>query len=353
MQGGVGDFTRELARALKDLRQDVTVITASSISGQVAGSPVPVEPIIPNWTHVCWRVIADATRRLKLDVLNIQYEPAAYSMQVGVNLFPWWYRRQRERVPVVTTFHDLLVPYLFPKAGALRWKIVELLAHRSDAVIVTNEEDRLKLQTSNFKLQTPNSKLHLIPIGSNIRPSLPPGFDRNRERAAWGATRNDWLAAYFGFLSMSKGGLTLMRSCSSVRDYLCEHSRCQRIARKVNRRQARVQLVAFVSRLADFVLPETESDMALLEDEACAAVLEGDQQWGLSMQMTWDDRILLRFYYFLSGGCTWNDYNAEPRVYDYALSSKSAALLHYRLLYHNYLLVERPVYWQPSKREPI
>jgi hypothetical protein len=148
-------------------------------------------------------------------------------------------------------------------------------------------------------------------------------------------------------------GLTLMRSCSSVRDYLCEHSRCQRIAGKVNRRQARVQLVAFVSRLADFVLPETESDMALLEDEACAAVLEGDQQWGLSMQLTWDDRILLRFYYFLSGGCTWNDYNAEPRVYDYALSSKSAALLHYRLLYHNYLLVERPVYWQPSKREPI
>ncbi len=215
MQGGVGDFTRELGRALKDLGHDVTVITASSISGQIAGSPIPVEPIIPKWTHVCWRMIADATRRLKLDVLNIQYEPTAYSMQVGVNLFPWWYRRQRERVPVVTTFHDLLVPYLFPKAGALRWKIVELLARRSDAVIVTNEEDRLKLsnlQLPNLKLQTSNFKLHLIPIGSNIRPSLSPDFDRNRERAAWGASKNDWLAAYFGFLSMSKGGLTLMRS---------------------------------------------------------------------------------------------------------------------------------------------
>ena len=205
MQGGVGDFTRELARALTNLRHDVTVITASRISGQIAGSPAPVEPIIPKWTHVCWRVIADATRRLKLDVLNIQYEPAAYSMRVGVNFFPWWYRRQPNHVPVVTTFHDLLVPYLFPKAGPLRWKVVEFLARRSDAVIVTNEEDRLKLQTSNFKL-------HLIPIGSNIRPSLPPDFDRNRERAAWGASKNDWLAAYFGFLSMSKGGLTLMRS---------------------------------------------------------------------------------------------------------------------------------------------
>ena len=210
LQGGVGDFTRELARSLANLGHDVTVITASRMSGQITGSPVPVEPIIPKWTHACWRVIGDAARRLKLDVLNIQYEPAAYSMQVGINLFPWWYRRQRERVPVVTTYHDLLVPYLFPKAGPLRWKIVELLARHSDAVIITNEEDRLKLQTSNFKI--PNLNLYLIPIGSNIHPSLPLDFHRNHERARWRAGENDWLMAYFGFLNMSKGGLTLLRA---------------------------------------------------------------------------------------------------------------------------------------------
>ena len=53
--------------------------------------------------------------------------------------------RRRIKVPIVSTFHDLLVPYLFPKAGPLRWKVVEYLARRSDAVIVTNEEDRARL----------------------------------------------------------------------------------------------------------------------------------------------------------------------------------------------------------------
>ena len=231
MQGGVGDFTHELAHALMELGHEVAVITSSGVAGHAADSPIRIEAIVPKWTRAGWRIIADTARRLDLDVLNIQYEPAAYAMQVGINLFPWWYRRQPNHSPVVTTFHDLLVPYLFPKAGRLRWKVVEFLARRSDAVIVTNEEDRLTLVasnlqplTSNFQpptsnlqlptsnLQPPISNLHLIPIGSNIPPSLPLDFDRNRERARWGAGENDWLAAYFGFLGMSKGGLTLMRS---------------------------------------------------------------------------------------------------------------------------------------------
>ncbi|HEY4691644.1 MAG TPA: glycosyltransferase [Anaerolineae bacterium] len=207
MQGGVGDFTRELARALIDLGHAVVVIMSSSVPPLV-DSPVQVEPIISKWNLSCWRAISDAARRLRLDVLNIQYEPAAYAMQIGINFFPWWYRRQSNRVPVVTTFHDLRVPYLFPKAGPLRWKIVDLLARHSDAVIATNEEDHLALSSklTNYPI------IHLIPIGSNIPPSLPLGFDRERERARWGASDHDWLIAYFGFLSMSKGGLALLRS---------------------------------------------------------------------------------------------------------------------------------------------
>lgn len=210
MHGGVGDFTRELARALTELGHQVVVITSSKVKAPAIDAPIPVEAIVPRWTRACWRIVAEAARRLHLDVLNVQYEPAAYSMQVGINLFPWWYKRQPGHVPVVTTFHDLLVPYLFPKAGPLRWKVVQLLARRSDAVILTNEEDRLKAAHSSFA--APVSNLHIVPIGSNIHPSLPPDFDRGRERAKWGAGENDWLVAYFGFLNMSKGGLTLMRA---------------------------------------------------------------------------------------------------------------------------------------------
>ncbi|HLF27858.1 MAG TPA: glycosyltransferase family 4 protein [Anaerolineae bacterium] len=208
LQGGVGDFTRELARALVELGHQVVVITSSQVGVQEDSPAIRVEAIVPKWTRTCWRLIAEAAQRLELDVLNLQYEPAAYAMQVGVNLFPWWYRRQPNPSPVVTTFHDLLVPYLFPKAGRLRWKVVEFLARHSQAVIVTNAEDLLTLTN----LQLPISNLHLIPIGSNIYPVLPPGFDRDRERRRRGASANDWLIAYFGFLSMSKGGLTLLRA---------------------------------------------------------------------------------------------------------------------------------------------
>jgi len=216
LQGGVGDFTRELGRALTQIGHAVVVVTSSPVKGEAPDSPLPVERIVPRWTNACWPILAEAVRRLRLDVLNIQYEPAAYSMQIGINLFPWWFKRQSNRVPVVTTFHDLLVPYLFPKAGSLRRKIVELLARHSQAVIVSNEEDRLQLtsQLANSAGRGASSRhtVHLIPIGSNIHPILPSGFDRDRERARWGAGRHDWLIAYFGFLNMSKGGLTLLRA---------------------------------------------------------------------------------------------------------------------------------------------
>ena len=217
LHGGVGDFTREVARALAALNHEVAILTSARLSGSISETGIRVEAVVPNWNRSCWRALAGASRRLGLEVLNIQYEPAAYAMQAGINLFPWWYRRQPRPVPVVTTFHDLLVPYLFPKAGPLRRKIVEFLARHSQAVIVTNEEDRLALSN----LQPPVSNLQLIPIGSNIRPALPPDFDSRRERARWGARPGDWLAAYFGFLSMSKGGLTLMRAIGLlVRDGL-------------------------------------------------------------------------------------------------------------------------------------
>ena len=109
------------------------------------GDGVRVHRVVKSWGLGCWRHIADMARRKHLDVLNIQYEPAAYAMQVGVNFLPSRTARRLIKAPIVTTFHDLLVPYLFPKAGPLRWKVVEYLARHSDAMIVTNEEDRDRL----------------------------------------------------------------------------------------------------------------------------------------------------------------------------------------------------------------
>jgi glycosyltransferase involved in cell wall biosynthesis len=111
----------------------------------------------------------------------------------------------------VATFHDLRSPYLFPKAGPLRWQTVLALARGSDACVITNPADWLRLSNTGLA-----PRLLPIPIGSNIRKEPPADFDRDRQRAAWGVGQNDWLLAYFGFLNVNKGGETLVRALAEL-----------------------------------------------------------------------------------------------------------------------------------------
>jgi hypothetical protein len=72
-------------------------------------------------------------------VVNIQYQPAAYNMNsAAINFLPW---RLKNVVKTAVTFHDLRVPYLFPKAGRLRQTAVNFLARSADGVIATNPAD--------------------------------------------------------------------------------------------------------------------------------------------------------------------------------------------------------------------
>jgi glycosyltransferase involved in cell wall biosynthesis len=109
---------------------------------------------------------------------------------------------------VVVTFHDLKVPYLFPKAGPLRQWVVWMLARRANGVIVTNREDQLRVSD----LRPPISDLARIPIGSNIAPSPPAGYRRDTERARWSIEPDDLLLGYFGFLNESKGSEELIEA---------------------------------------------------------------------------------------------------------------------------------------------
>ncbi|MCX7682847.1 MAG: glycosyltransferase, partial [Anaerolineae bacterium] len=202
MEGGVGDFTAQLAQALAALGHDVHVLTGRS-EGPVANR-FRVHRTIENWKWGCWKQILQVAGEAELEVLNVQYQAAAYGMHPAINFLP----RHPHRPPVAVTFHDLKVPYLFPKAGPLRWQVVRMLALRADGVIVTNREDYLRLQP-----ELPTQRLNLIPIGSNIPATPPPGYDRAAERARWGVGAGDLLLGYFGFLNESKGVEDLVRGC--------------------------------------------------------------------------------------------------------------------------------------------
>lgn len=215
-QGGIGDFTRELARALVMLGHEAQVITSQPpLADRLqAEDGLVIQRVITSWGARCWGQIGGVFRRERFDVLNIQYEPAAYAMRVGVNFLPSAWVSRQFRVPIITTFHDLLVPYLFPKAGPLRWKVVEYLARHSDAAIVTNAEDHARLAGSRL----PTSNLYTIPIGSNIDRAKAGKFDGAVERAHWGIHLDELVIGYFGFLNLSKGGEDLMQTLKALSD---------------------------------------------------------------------------------------------------------------------------------------
>ncbi len=204
MQGGVGDYTRELALALCDLGCEVHVATSTT------GGPVPgltVHPVVERWNWGCWGTLLKLIERHAPAVVHIQYQAAAYAMHPAINLWPRSLRRAGANRPrTAVTFHDLKVPYLFPKAGRLRRWVVNELARTSDAAITTNREDFENLEP---ELPSPPA---LIPIGSNIAPALPTGYDRDLWRARWGVGPGDLLLCFFGFVNDRKGVDTLLRA---------------------------------------------------------------------------------------------------------------------------------------------
>lgn len=202
MQGGVGDFTRELARELAALGHEVHILTRAGCQADDLPAGCVLYPLVDRWDWSIAGRLRAWVQRNGLQVLNLQYQAAAYDMHPAVNLLPG----HLQGAPLVVTFHDLKVPYLFPKAGPLRWQAVRWLARRAAGVIVTNREDQQRIES-----QFAGRPLAVIPIGSNIAPTPPAGYDRAAWRRQLNVEPGETLIGYFGFLNESKGGEELLR----------------------------------------------------------------------------------------------------------------------------------------------
>ena len=226
MEGGVGAFSQALARTLAAGGHEIHVITgrvagltadpSPSLRASRPGLREPVErdggrlhPVVRRWRWPALAQVAEVVERYELDLVNIQYQAAAYDMgSPAINFLPW---RLKGLVKSVVTFHDLRVPYLFPKAGRLRAAAVRFMARQAHGAIVTNAPDCEAL-----RLEIGDRRLCQIPIGSNIEVYRPNHIEVAEARELLGLNEGDCLLGYFGFLHESKGADVLVQALSGL-----------------------------------------------------------------------------------------------------------------------------------------
>lgn len=203
LEGGVGNYTDILSRRLFTQGHQVFVFSDSRAEQQ--NDAIPVQCLEGKWRWNSVQQVRQWAQANQLDVLNLQYQTAAFNMSPIIHFLP-----QLLQTPLVTTFHDLRVPYLFPKAGPLRHWIVMHLAHVSDGVIASDPQDFARLR------DLPLAKL--IPIGSNIPADLPEGYERQVLRKQAGLNVDEYLLGFFGFINHSKGYDTLLNALRNLLD---------------------------------------------------------------------------------------------------------------------------------------
>lgn len=205
MRGGIAAHCRTLAQHLTDAGHHVAIFSDPQAWSDDAR--IPLQTLKGHWRWNSYRQINDWAKREQLDILNLHFQTAAFQMSPFIHYLP----DRVKATPVITTFHDLRFPYLFPKAGPLRHWIVRRLARASAGVIATNQEDYEQLQQR-------SRCAALIPIGSGIAAALPEGYHREGWRSQAGANKDTFLVGYFGFINRSKGVETLLHAVKLLAD---------------------------------------------------------------------------------------------------------------------------------------
>lgn len=199
MPGGVGDFSRLLAQQMAAQGHRVHILSRHGTRSdslplcEVAGWGARAVPQIRAWI-----------RRHQLEIVNLQFQTAAFDMSPLLHFWP-----RLLPAPLVTTFHDLRHPYLFPKAGPLRDWVLRQLARSSRGVITTNQADDQRL------LDLPRKRL--IPLGSSIPRLSASAEERSRLRRLAGADANCLLLGHFGFIKAIKGVDFLIEALATLR----------------------------------------------------------------------------------------------------------------------------------------
>ena len=190
--GGVGDHVVRLSESFATSGMTCHVATESRSEDDTAarvysvGNRYPMQAL-SNTIRVA--------RRLRPDVVHLHYQAGAFARPGEMFGLARLLPRLTAASRLAVTFHDLLQPYLFPKAGPLRARVVRSLARCADAAIYVDELDRRRAVEQGYG----EANSHWIPAGPTIEPPMDVD-DRSAARKLLSLDAEDFIV---GFLRLS------------------------------------------------------------------------------------------------------------------------------------------------------
>lgn len=160
---GVGEYVYFFAKALRDKRIKVSVITRSNPNLVDCFENIQIYPCIKSWNTQGFREVNSLLEKIKPQYIFLQYVPYSFQRYGIPILLPlallWW----KKKTSIIIMFHEVRIRWLWnrPKTwvvSSLQWVIARLI-HYQSAINFTSIEF--------YKKYLP-SPTHLLPIGSNI-----------------------------------------------------------------------------------------------------------------------------------------------------------------------------------------
>lgn len=207
MKCGIGDYTYNLCRELKNLGMDIDVITSSN-SESVNEDGFNIHNIINEWTFESKNIIIKKLQELKIEVVHIQYPSEEYGESVFINLLPGIIKRKLG-IKVVETVHEYLN---YTYKGKLR----NLINYKSaDSIFVVEKQyiDKIK---SFIPIISKSIDIKYIPISSNIPISNMDEYELQKLKENLGL-KDEKVISYFGFINELKGFEILLESVQEIK----------------------------------------------------------------------------------------------------------------------------------------
>jgi len=193
---GVGDYVYHLAVALSEEGMDISVLTAKRPEIKLSHA-FKVYPEVSSWDKNAITVIRKLIAENNFDAIHLHYHWWMYNDGIlkgraFSKLFSYLRKAGYQGKLIVTFVHDLMGPFLFPKAKLFRGIYLRKMLRFADQVIVHTDYAYSDIQQKTSEVK---AKLHKVPCGSGIRPSknnIKPANDR-------------FTIGFFGFTYPQKG----------------------------------------------------------------------------------------------------------------------------------------------------